>query len=107
MGLIRKILPPHVDNEKAADFLRMDMGQDDKEVEWAVVRPDTLINEDRVTDYDAHPSPIRSAIFNAGKTSRINVAHFMSELITVDDTWSRWKGRMPVIYNKAFTANVG
>lgn len=107
MGLIRKILPPHVDNEKATDFLRMDVGQDDKDIEWVVVRPDTLINEDRVTEYDVHPSPIRSAIFNAGKTSRINVAHFMSELITDADIWSMWKGRMPVIYNKDFTANVG
>ena len=100
VGLIRIILPPHVDNEKAADCLRIDIGQDDKEIEWAVVRPDTLINEDMVTDYEVHPSPIRSAIFNAGKTSRINVAHFMSELITDNDTWSRWKGQMPVIYNK-------
>jgi len=100
IGLIRLILPPHVDNEKAADSLRIDIGQDDKEIEWVVVRPDTLINEDMVTEYDVHPSPIRSAIFNAGKTSRINVAHFMSELITDNDTWSRWKEQMPVIYNK-------
>lgn len=34
-------------------------------------------------------------------TSRINVAHFMADLITDDDTWRRWKGRMPVIYDEA------
>jgi hypothetical protein len=101
--LIRLLLPPHVDNEKAADHLRTDVGQDDKAIKWAVVRPDTLINEDNVTEYDVHPSPNRSAIFNAGSTSRINVAHFMADLITNDDTWNRWKGRMPVIYNKAST----
>jgi hypothetical protein len=68
-----------------------------------VVRPDTLINEDQVTGYEVHPSPTRSAIFNAGTSSRINVAHFMADLITNSDTWSQWKGKMPVIYNKVLS----
>jgi nucleoside-diphosphate-sugar epimerase len=100
IGLIRLLLPPHVDNEKAADYLRTSIGQDNKALQWVVVRPDTLINENQVTEYEVHPSPIRSAIFNPGKTSRINVAHFMADLITDDDIWRWWKGRMPVIYNK-------
>ncbi|MDP1990405.1 MAG: SDR family oxidoreductase [Syntrophales bacterium] len=100
IGLIRLLLPPHMDNEKAADYLRASIGQDDKAIQWVVVRPDTLINENQVTKYEAHPSPTRSAIFSPGKTSRINVAHFMAELIADDDTWRRWKGQMPVIYNK-------
>ena len=90
-----------MDNEKAADYLRTRVGQDDGAIEWAAVRPDSLINEDKVTEYDLYSSPIRSAIFNAGKTSRINVGHFMAELITDEDTWNKWKGQMPVIYNKA------
>lgn len=101
IGLIRLLLPPHVDNERAADYLRTNIGQDDKAIEWTTVRPDTLLNEDNVTEYEVHPSPTRSAIFNACSTSRINVAHFMADLITDDDIWNRWKGRMPVIYNKA------
>jgi hypothetical protein len=44
------------------------------------------------------PSPIKSAIFNPGKTSRINVAHFMSELIINEELWEKWKAKMPVIY---------
>ena len=100
IGLLRLLLPPHVDNEKAADHLRINIGQNDKAIEWAAVRPDSLINEDHVTEYEVHPSPTRSAIFNAGSTSRINVGHFMADLITNDDTWNRWKGQMPVIYNK-------
>ncbi len=72
-----------------------------KAVEWAAVRPDTLVNEDKVTEYEVHPSPIRSALFNPGKTSRINVAHFMADLVANADTWDKWKGRMPVIYNVA------
>ena len=103
LGLIRLLLPPHVDNEKAADYLRIEIGQQDGVIEWTAVRPDTLINESEVTEYDVHPSPIRSALFNPGKSSRINVAHFMADLITDDTLWKKWKGRMPVIYNKETT----
>jgi nucleoside-diphosphate-sugar epimerase len=105
MGLIRLLLPPHVDNEEAADYLRTKIGQNDKAIEWAAVRPDNLIDEDRVTPYEVYASPTRSAIFDAGMTSRINVAHFMADLITDDDTWNEWKGQMPVIYNKAVQRN--
>ncbi len=99
--LLRLLLPPHLDNEKAADYLRTNIGQNDEVIEWAAVRPDTLINENDVTDYEIHPSPTRSAIFDAGTTSRINVGHFMADLITDHETWIKWKGQMPVIYNKA------
>jgi NAD(P)-dependent dehydrogenase (short-subunit alcohol dehydrogenase family) len=99
VGMIRILLPPHRDNERAADFLRKDIGQSDGVVEWVVVRPDTLIDAAAVTDYDVYTSPIRSAIFNAGRTSRINVAHFMAGLIDDGDMWRQWKGQMPVIYS--------
>ena len=100
MGLMRTMLPPQRDNEQAAEFLRVEIGQDHPAVEWVAVRPDTLIDENEVTDYSVHKSPTRSAIFDSGITSRINVAHFMSELISNDDVWEKWKGQMPVIYNK-------
>lgn len=98
--LLRLFLPPHPDNEKAADFLRVSIGQRNPYIEWSVVRPDTLIDEEKVTSYTLHISPIRSALFNPGKTSRINVGHFMARLILVDDLWNEWKGQMPVIYNE-------
>jgi len=101
IGLLRLLLPPHVDNENAADYLRTDIGKKDKSVQWAVVRPDNLIDDDKITEYEIHQSPTRSAIFNPGSTSRINVAHFMADLITNDSIWDRWRGQMPVIYNKA------
>jgi len=97
--LLRLLLPPHVDNEKAADYLRIHIGQDDSEIEWVAVRPDNLTNEATVTEYEVYPSPIRSAIFDAGTTSRINIGHFMTELVTNQDKWAEWKGQMPVIYN--------
>ena len=100
IGLLRLLLPPHVDNEQAADYLRSRVGQYDSAIEWAAVRPDGLIDESEVSEYEIHHSPTRSAIFDAGKTSRINVAHFMAELITDDQIWNQWKGQMPVIYNR-------
>lgn len=100
IGLLRLILPPHVDNEQAADYLRTEIGQNDRLIQWAAVRPDGLIDEDEVTAYEIHPSPTRSAIFDAGQVSRINVAHFMAELITNEETWQGWQGQMPVIYSK-------
>lgn len=99
IGLIRTLLPPHVDNEKAADYLRIHAPQGNGAIEWSVVRPDNLIDESEVSEYVVHPSPTRSALFDPGKTSRINVARFMADLITEDAIWNEWKGRMPVIYN--------
>lgn len=99
VGLMRLLLPPQRDNEKAADFLRQEIGPKDEMIEWVAVRPDSLLNEPTVSPYEVHPSPTRSAIFDPGKTSRINVAHFMTELITKDDVWQKWRGQMPVIYN--------
>ncbi|MCA9001205.1 MAG: SDR family oxidoreductase [Planctomycetes bacterium] len=101
IGLLRTFLPPHADNEQAADYLRTQVGQSHPSVEWAAVRPDGLINAEQVTPYDLHPSPTRDPIFDAGQTSRINVASFMADLATDDALWAEWKGRMPVIYNRA------
>ncbi|WP_432472999.1 NAD(P)-dependent oxidoreductase [Amphritea sp. HPY] len=100
LGLLRLLLPPHVDNEQAADYLRTQIGQDDNQIGWSAVRPDGLIDTGEVSEYELYPSPIRSAIFDAGKTSRINVGHFMAELICNDEVWRKWQGQMPVVYNK-------
>tara|TARA_B100000683_G_scaffold276541_1_gene330889 strand:- start:669 stop:1373 length:705 start_codon:yes stop_codon:yes gene_type:complete len=99
IGLIRLLVPPHLDNEKASDVLRLTY-PNGSNVEWVVVRPDGLIDKDKVSEYELHQSPTRSAIFDAGKTSRINVAHFMASLLTDQGVFSEWKNQMPVIYNK-------
>ncbi|NDJ51798.1 MAG: SDR family oxidoreductase [Chloroflexi bacterium] len=99
LWLVRLLLPPHSDNEQAAEVLRVQIGQNDPVIEWAVVRPDTLIDADQVTEYELYPSPIRDWLFNPGKTSRINVGHFMADLITEPEIWDAWKGQMPAIYN--------
>ena len=99
IGLLRLLLPPHVDNENAADYLRTKIGQKNNLIEWVAVRPDDLVNEDKVSEYEVYPSPIRSAVFDAGTISRINVGHFMAKLIVENDLWNKWKGQMPVIYS--------
>ena len=101
ISIIRLLLPPHVDNEKAADYLRLKIGQNHKSIEWAAVRPDSLTDNEDVTKYDLSISPTRNAIFDAAPTNRINVANFMARLICEDALWSQWKGKMPVIYNHA------
>jgi nucleoside-diphosphate-sugar epimerase len=102
--LLRLLIPPHIDNEEAADYLRVQIGQDDRTIEWVAVRPDTLVDQTETTEYEVYTSPTRSAIFNPGSTSRINVAHFMANLITNENIWNQWKGQMPVIYNKESTS---
>lgn len=99
IGLLRLFIPPLSDNEKAADFLRVSIGQKNPFVEWSAVRPDSLTDENKVTEYTIHPSPTRSGIFNPGKTSRINAGNFITRLIADDDLWNKWKSQMPVIYN--------
>ncbi|MFC2152371.1 NAD(P)-dependent oxidoreductase [Bacteroidota bacterium] len=97
--LLRLFLPPHPDNEKAAEYLRTVIGQKDKTIEWTAVRPSALIDEESTSEIEVYSSPARS-ILDDGQISRINVGHFMADLITNNDIWNKWKGQMPVIYNK-------
>ena len=101
ISILRLLLPPHIDNEQAADFLRTCVGQSHLFIEWAVVRPDGLSDEVEVSEYEIHQSPTRNVIFDAGSSSRINVANFMASLATDSELWDVWRGKMPVIYNDA------
>ena len=94
--LLRCLLPPHLDNERAANLLRKQL-KDQGHIEWVAVRPDSLTDEKQVNSYSLHPSPIRSAIFDSGKTSRINTADFICRLVQQDKFWQKWRGQMPVI----------
>ena len=93
------LLPPQADNEDAAEYLRAEIGQNDDQIMWAAVRPSGLIDSETQSEIEVHPSPTRS-IFDDGEISRINVGHFMADLITDQQLWNQWKGQMPVIYNR-------
>jgi len=99
IGLLRLILPPQADNEQAAEYLRTVIGKNDNDIEWVAVRPSSLIDAEQESDIEIYASPTRSVV-NDGQISRINVAHFMADLITNNDIWDTWRGQMPVIYNK-------
>ncbi|PYZ94824.1 hypothetical protein CR194_04665 [Salipaludibacillus keqinensis] len=99
-SLLKLLLPPHRDNVKTATYLITDIGKKDKKIDWVIVRPDTLFNQEDVSPYEVCESPVRSPLFNAGKTSRINVSHFMTKLVTDDQTWKQWQFKTPVVYNK-------
>lgn len=98
-SLLEIALPPHKDNMLAGDHLVYDVGASGK-IEWIAVRPDSLVDEESKSEYEIHENKIKSPIFNAGKTSRINVGHFMVDLLVNESLWKDWKYKTPVIYNK-------
>jgi len=99
-SLLEFLLPPHRDNIKTANYLINEIGKQNEKIEWVAVRLDTLINNEEESAYKVFESPVRSPIFNAGKTSRINVSHFFAELVNDDKIWEKWLFKTPVIYNK-------
>jgi hypothetical protein len=99
LSLLGVLLPPQRDNVRAAGHLLNVIGTADPKIEWTIVRPDTLIDDREESGYELHESPMQSPVFKPGKTSRINVSHFMAELLCDKGVWERWKFKMPVIYN--------
>ncbi len=95
--LLRGVLPPARDNQRAADFLLEQLGAEHAHVQWVAVRPDSL-QEGDVSEYTLHEGLVNS-VFSPGATNMANVAHFLCELVTNPKTWSEWKGKLPVIVN--------
>ncbi len=99
LSLLYYFLPPHKDNVEAATYLTNVIGESNLSIEWIAVRPDSLINQENVSKYEILDSIKRSPIFDAGVTGRINVAHFIVELLVDEKLWNKRKFQMPVIYN--------
>ena len=95
--MLRAVLPPARDNQEAADFLCESVGTSSLFVQWAAVRPDTLLEGD-VSEYTLHENLV-SSLFRPDSTNMANVAHFMCELVSSDVVWARWSGKLPVIVN--------
>lgn len=95
--LLRHLLPPHRDNETAAGHLDRVVGKDSADVEWCVVRPDTLTNAE-ISPYDIEELPV-TGVFSGRPTARSNVAKFMIDLIYDAELWRTWRFKMPVIMN--------
>jgi hypothetical protein len=99
MWLLRGVLPPARDSQQAADFLQERIGPANPFVQWAVVRPDTLL-EGEVSAYTLHEGLV-NGLFAPGQTNMANVAHFMCELATSPEAWAAWQGKAPVVVNAA------
>ncbi len=97
LWLLRGVLPPAMDNQRAADFLLEEIGARNAFVQWAAVRPDALL-EGEISEYALHEGLV-NGLFAPGSTNMANVAHFMCELATNPKTWADWKGKLPVITN--------
>ena len=95
VALLRALLPPARDNQRAADALASEVGAEHPFVEWVVVRPDSLLEGDP-SAYRTHEG-IVSSLFRADGTRFANVAGLMVELATDEAAWRRWRGQMPVI----------
>lgn len=102
--LLRWLLPPVADNEKAALYLYQNPSFD-----WSVVRPGDLFNKEEVERYDCkaekgyevfdHP---KGSLFGGHSIARSDVADFMVGLTTTDQkTWEeKYNHKMPVVYGK-------
>jgi nucleoside-diphosphate-sugar epimerase len=97
LRMLRLLLPPPEDNQRAADFLQEKIGASNPFVQWTVVRPDSLLPGE-VSEYTLHEGLV-SSILAPDSTNMANIAHFMCELVTNPKTWTEWKGNLPVIIN--------
>ena len=99
LWMLRGLVPPARDNQRAADFLGEVVGTTDPYVQWVAVRPDSLKDGD-VTEYALHEGLV-SSLVRPDQTNMANVAHFMCELATHPRAWAAWRGKLPVIVNAA------
>lgn len=97
ISIIRYLIPPHSDNEGAAEHLYK-LGKDTS-VEWTAVRPTDLIDGES-TDYEVFDKP-QGSLFGSGTARRSNVAKFMVDLVTDETKWTTYKFDFPVVYDKA------
>ena len=97
LSLLRWFIPPHSDNETAAQHLYETLGRQSEYLEWCSVRPDSLINGE-VSLYEVTVSPV-TGLFSGRPTTRSNVARFMTQLLEDEALWNTWKFKMPVIMN--------
>ncbi len=97
LAVLRYAIPPHRDNETAAEHLHRGVGKHSTHVEWCIVRPDSLVDAE-ISPYEVERSPT-TGLFTGRPTARANVARFMVELVENDELWSTWRYGMPVITN--------
>ena len=94
--LLRHLLPPHRDNETAAEYIFTKT--DNPNLEWTVVRPTDLVDGD-VSKYELFDKPQDSLFGGDGVATRANVAKSMVDMIMTEKLWEEWKFRWPVVHD--------
>jgi hypothetical protein len=92
--MLRYLLPPHSDNETAAQYIHTKRGN--PRLEWTVIRPTDLI-DGAVSKYALFPKPQGSLFGGADKATRANVAKSIVDMILSEKLWEEWKYKMPYI----------
>ena len=100
INILKWLIPPQWDNMCAISHFVETVGTKNEYVDWCVVRPDSLVDEDKPTPVQAFPSPLSNPLSNPGEISRISVARFMADLDLHNDIFSNFKFQTPAIYNK-------
>jgi NAD(P)H-binding len=95
MGLVRRCIPPHVDNEAVGSYLYNLVGSGN--MAWIMVRPTFLI-DGPLSEYKLYDKPI-GLLFGNHVVTRANVAKFMVDLIGNEALFTKYKFRMPVIHD--------
>jgi nucleoside-diphosphate-sugar epimerase len=100
LTMIRYLIPPHGDNERAAAYLHgldRENENENASIEWIVVRPTDLIDGD-AGQYTLYSKP-QGSLFGSGAATRANVAKSMVDLLTDEKLWEQWKYHMPVLHD--------
>lgn len=94
--LLRYLLPPHRDNETAAEYIHTKT--DNPNLEWTVVRP-TGLTDGSASKYELFPKPIDNLFGGDRSVTRANVAQSMVDMILAKPRWEEWKFKMPTVYD--------
>mmetsp|Transcript_23787 Transcript_23787/g.49280 ORF Transcript_23787/g.49280 Transcript_23787/m.49280 type:complete len:262 (+) Transcript_23787:117-902(+) len=101
LSIIRNLVPPHKDNERAASFIVTKRKEDNPHLEWTVIRPTDLVNDGVGTKYELFAKPQKYLFAGSSEcvATRANVARSMVDLVLAEDLWDEWKFKMPVVHN--------
>ncbi|KAL1919187.1 uncharacterized protein VTP21DRAFT_2569 [Calcarisporiella thermophila] len=97
VSLLKTLIPPYTDNVLSAGYISKEIKTGHPYIEWTVVRPDSFIDGD-ISEYTLSES-IRHPFYIPDRTTKANIAHFMCELVVNLETWSKWRFKMPVIFD--------
>jgi len=101
LSLLRKLVPPHADNEAAASYMSSVSGVvPTSRMEWLVLRPTDLV-DGSATKYELFEKPTKGLFdgTKGGKTTRATVARCMIDFVMADELWESWRGKFPVVHD--------